>query len=551
MRLVLIIICCPLWLFAQPPADRYQAPLFTTVAETSNIKFSSGVPQPVPGGGFYETVSGMPVNVDEFETTSEDLFMDIFEPVGDTLTQRPLVIVAFGGGFVAGSRDHWSMRLICEELAKRGYVTASIDYRLGMNIFDSDLAQRAVYRGVQDARSAVRFFKADAAGDNNYKIDPNKIFIGGHSSGGLSALHNIYLDKESERPLSTYVWSQEGNFVADQGCLDCVGDNQSYSGYANGVFSLAGALGFTSFIESDADPKSVMFHSQDDGTVPYDEGEPFTDLSFWIIGEDLPTVYGSQSIAERCDSVSLPYDFFSYSSRGHDVHEDGGSSLYSDIIPGITDWFFQEELQPKDDLITGENIACTASPVLEYSVDDTEAYYFDWQVTGGSIVNLSNYESTVSVVWDTNATGHKLEVTPYSILDAKGETITIDIELLTSADNNFLAITSDWHSIQNWSLGHLPTACEDVILNSAGTISSAADFNIHSLEVRADATLILGAGTNNFINHRADSQLDFALDITGSLTNLGILNVQHRTTGKEVNVSGGVLNLGDVKLIGE
>jgi len=534
MRLVLIIICCPLWLFAQPPADRYQAPLFTTVAETSNIKFSSGVPQPVPGGGFYETVSGMPVNVDEFETTSEDLFMDIFEPVGDTLTQRPLVIVAFGGGFVAGSRDHWSMRLICEELAKRGYVTASIDYRLGMNIFDSDLAQRAVYRGVQDARSAVRFFKADAAGDNNYKIDPNKIFIGGHSSGGLSALHNIYLDKESERPLSTYVWSQEGNFVADQGCLDCVGDNQSYSGYANGVFSLAGALGFTSFIESDADPKSVMFHSQDDGTVPYDEGEPFTDLSFWIIGEDLPTVYGSQSIAERCDSVSLPYDFFSYSSRGHDVHEDGGSSLYSDIIPGITDWFFQEELQPKDDLITGENIACTASPVLEYSVDDTEAYYFDWQVTGGSIVNLSNYESTVSVVWDTNATGHKLEVTPYSILDAKGETITIDIELLTSADNNFLAITSDWHSIQNWSLGHLPTACEDVILNSAGTISSAADFNIHSLEVRADATLILGAGTNNFINHRADSQLDFALDITGSLTNLGILNVQHRRIERNI-----------------
>ena len=154
MRTMLFILCCcPLWLFAQPPTDRYQAPLFTTVSETSNIKFSTGVPQPVPGGGFYETISGMPVNVDEFETTSEDLFMDIFEPTGDTLSMRPLVIVAFGGGFVAGSRNHWSMRLICEELAQRGYVTASIDYRLGMNIFDSDLAQRAVYRGIQDARS--------------------------------------------------------------------------------------------------------------------------------------------------------------------------------------------------------------------------------------------------------------------------------------------------------------------------------------------------------------------------------------------------------------
>jgi len=220
----LFLLFLPLALFSQPPDDRYQTELFG-VTETNDITFSTGVPQPNNGGGFYQIITGFPLNVLEYSTSPVDLKMDIFQPTGDTLQKRPVVIVCFGGGFLSGSKDHWSMRLICENLAKRGYVAVAIDYRLGMNIFDSDLANRAVYRGLQDARSAVRFFRADAANANTYKIDPNHIFIGGHSSGGFMALHNAYLDKESERPLSTYQWVQDGEVVPDQGCIDCVGDN--------------------------------------------------------------------------------------------------------------------------------------------------------------------------------------------------------------------------------------------------------------------------------------------------------------------------------------
>ncbi len=124
--------------FTQPPIDRYNSNLFSTVSETTNILFSSNVPQPVPGGGFYESITGYPLNVDEFSTTPVNLYMNIFQPTGDTLSKRPLIIICFGGGFVTGSKDHWSIRLLAQELAKRGYVTAVIDYRLGMNIFDAE-----------------------------------------------------------------------------------------------------------------------------------------------------------------------------------------------------------------------------------------------------------------------------------------------------------------------------------------------------------------------------------------------------------------------------
>ena len=163
---------------AQSLPNRYQEDVFDTWTETSEVLFSTDVPQPVPVGGFYEWLTGYPLNVDEFETTDEDLYMDIFQPDGDTLSMRPLIIICFGGGFLTGSKDHWSIRLLAEQLARRGFVTATIDYRLGMNIFDSDLSNRAVYRGLQDGRSAVRFFRADAAGSNIYKIDPDQIFIG-------------------------------------------------------------------------------------------------------------------------------------------------------------------------------------------------------------------------------------------------------------------------------------------------------------------------------------------------------------------------------------
>ncbi|MEM9547315.1 MAG: alpha/beta hydrolase [Bacteroidota bacterium] len=550
MRLVLFIVLVPVLLIGQPPIDRYQTELFG-VTESNDVQFSTGVPQPNSGGGFYEWITGLPLNVEEYNTSAMDLQMDIFEPTGDTLQKRPLVIVCFGGGFLSGSKDHWSIRLICQELAKRGYVAAAIDYRLGMNIFDSDLANRAVYRGLQDARSAVRFFRADAANANAYKIDPDHIFIGGHSSGAFMALHNAYLDKEIERPISTYEWVQDGQFIPDQECLDCVGDNTGFSGHANAIFSLAGALGFTSFIENAFDPKAVMFHSTDDGTVPYNSGGPFSSIIWAVIGSDLPTVYGSLPISQQADAVGLPYDFFSYTNRGHDVHEESSSDLYSDIIPGICEWFFEEELKPTHKSLFGDTTVCTNELTKTYTLDSGDGIYFDWNVVGGTPIDLTTASNQITVIWNELEPEHLLSVTPYNQMDAKGDLIQLEISINPHDENIFLHQNNNWSDPSNWSLNHIPTVCEDVTINTIEIpfdIMMSEKAEINSLKVESGISLIVN---QEFLIHQKNtSVIIHALELAGNLTNNSILTIANNYASDEIKIeeSGSLTNNGDLRL---
>lgn len=512
MRILIIFLLLIFWInfiYSQFIPNRYTAPVFPNVSETTNVLFSTNVPRPNPGGGFYESITGYPLNVREYETTNVNLFMNIFQPIGDTTSKRPVVIVCFGGGFVAGSKDHWSMRLIAQELAKRGYVTAVIDYRLGMNIFDAELSKRAVYRGVQDGRSAVRFFRADAAGVNNYRIDPEQIYIGGHSAGAFVALHNAYLDKEIERPASTYTWSQSCGFwgtsncaCPNLGCLDCVGNNQSFSGHANAIFSLAGAMGSTTYIESATDPKMVLFHSQDDGTVPYTSGEPFGDLLWLVLGSDLPVVYGSQPISERANSIGLGNQFYSYTNRGHDVHESSATTLYDDIIPGITSWFYNQRLKPSVVGMEGNTLVCASDAVHTYNAINSNAKYYHWTITGGTIQPHAITSDSVYVIWDPMATQHSISVRPYSRQWAPGPLTSLQIQMIETATNIWQGQNAVWTDRGNWSLNHIPQSCHHVIIpGGSGIAEPMIPANVYS-EVKS-----VELGQNRFLQIETGSTL--------------------------------------------
>ena len=520
---ILTCLACCLIIFqanSQDFQNRYQEAIFPSADVISNVQFSTNVPEVQRGGGFYEFITGYPLNVDEFDLAPINLFMDIYTPTNDTLSKRPVVILGFGGGFVTGSRDHWSMVLIAEELAKRGFVVASMDYRLGMNIFDSDLATRAVYRGIQDGRSAVRFMKANAA---TYGIDTTQIYMGGHSSGAFNAIHNIYLDKESERPLSTYTWTQDGNAVPDQGCLDCVGDNQNFNGEATSIFSLAGAVGFTTYIEAN-DEETLMFHSTDDGTVPYGTGEPFSDISILVIGSDLPIVFGSLPMSQQMDNVGLDYEFFSYNNRGHGVHEDGATQLYSDIIPGVSDWFYEQQLKPALHDIEGAELVCKIDPQQVYTVDASLAEYYDWQIEGGSFINLDPFSNEATVLWDVNASTHELSMTPYSCQGARGDTVSLAITLLDRATNNFMFNPASlvWEDPTNWSLGHIPLICEDAVMvyptaNIAINMSSNTESEIYSLLIGSTVELIIDPTATIDIKGGGNAIVDGRLSVDGLL----------------------------------
>ena len=107
------------------------------------------------------TVTTVPYgNAIEYNGQDTTLLVDIYHVISDTVTPKPLMVYAFGGSFTAGLRQSPDLIQICDYFAERGYVCASIDYRLGVpngNSNDTNMFA-ALMRGVQDMKASARFF---------------------------------------------------------------------------------------------------------------------------------------------------------------------------------------------------------------------------------------------------------------------------------------------------------------------------------------------------------------------------------------------------------
>ena len=148
-----------------------------------------------------------------------NLDVEVYEPVGDTELNRPLIILAHGGSFVAGSNQNPTMIDLCESFAKKGYVTASIQYRLGtvFSMLDSLSMIDVVMKALGDAKAAVRYFRMDAANGNMFNINPDIIFFGGNSAGAVIACHLGLLTDVIE-------------LGSDQYLIDILNDNGGFEG---------------------------------------------------------------------------------------------------------------------------------------------------------------------------------------------------------------------------------------------------------------------------------------------------------------------------------
>jgi len=242
-----------------------------------------------------------------------DLELDVYVPEDDDNPKRPLIIFAHAGGFLLGSKDVDNMVAICDSFAQKGYVTASIDYRKGFDPLDDESAERAVYRAVQDGKAAVRYFKENAS---LYDVDTNNIYFAGMSAGGFISLHVAYMDKESERPESTY----GGGLVNDLECLDCAGNDYPHSSDVRAILDFWGGVDDTTLLEEGNIPMLIM-HGENDETVPFVYGHPFGLFT-------LPESYGGQPISERAENMGIDYEIFTSTGPLHLLDgSDNGLSL--------------------------------------------------------------------------------------------------------------------------------------------------------------------------------------------------------------------------------
>jgi acetyl esterase/lipase len=139
------------------------------------------------------------------------LRLDLYQPEGrDAPRPRPAFVAVHGGGLTVGSRRNENIVQLCEELAARGWVCASIDYRLRG---DDPPAPRGVSSdatlaaAVEDARRAVRWLRRRAS---RLGLDPRRIAVGGSSAGATIALRAAYMrPRRRSAPAAVFAWSGE------------------------------------------------------------------------------------------------------------------------------------------------------------------------------------------------------------------------------------------------------------------------------------------------------------------------------------------------------
>jgi para-nitrobenzyl esterase len=295
-------------------SNRYDEEVFSSIDTTNNVVYGANV---------------------DYQGANMTLTMDIYQPSGDTVAFRPLIVWVHGGSFVGGSKTDNDVVGLCQHFAMRGYVCVSINYRLGITFpFNQANATKAVFRGVQDMKAAVRYFRQDAATTNTYRIDPDMIFGGGSSAGAFCALHLAYLDQPSELPSAidtTVMGGMEGN-----------SGNPGYSSDILAVLNLCGAVGDTAWMLPGDEPVCSM-HGTIDDVVPYD-----TQMLYLLGAFPIMIVSGSYSVNEHAMLIGNEQSMYTFYGADHVPY--AGNAAYMDTTVRFVSNFLYRQMgcTPRD-----------------------------------------------------------------------------------------------------------------------------------------------------------------------------------------------------------
>lgn len=230
-------------------------------------------------------------------TDGDTLGMDIYQPSGDTVGHRPLVLYVHGGGFSGGDRGGAATEALAAYLAARGYVFASMSYRLTMRgrSFSCDQPTpnkiTTFQAAAQDIRAATRLLLER---QEEWRIDPARIVLAGSSAGAEAILHAAY-------------WSAAQ--AADT--VTVLPEGFRYGG----LISMAGALVEMRLINDSTALPSLLFHGTCDNLVPYASAPHHYcrpgDPGYVIL-------HGARTIADRHRQLGKPYYLFTVCNGRHE-----------------------------------------------------------------------------------------------------------------------------------------------------------------------------------------------------------------------------------------
>ncbi len=280
--------------------QRYADSLFAVQQTDTNLVYATAPQLQSPYAG-------------ESATQSTSLKMHVFQPAGDTEQERPMLLCFHGGAFVSGNKEHDDMLAFCRTFAAKGYVTATVQYRLGMNATSAVSGTRSVYRALQDGRAAIRYAKAHAS---TFGIDTSRVFMLGSSAGAFIGLQAIYMNTSAEKPAAAGHISHMPPTLddgPDLGGLDAIESSLTGFGQPAAVISLWGAVQDTVLITPTDVTPVLLVHGTADNIVPFGVGSPFNLTS-------LPATYGSSPIHERLMNLGFPHETYFVPGEGHEFY---------------------------------------------------------------------------------------------------------------------------------------------------------------------------------------------------------------------------------------
>ncbi len=291
-----------------------------------------------------------------FNGVNDTLHMNIYTPkCSDAISRRPLMLIIHGGAFLAGTIYDPNIIKMSRDFAKRGYVTAAIEYRLGFVsddnawtcnfpnyscIFGTDSSEwhRSYFRAIQDGKGALRYL---INRNVQYRIDTNNVFVVGESAGGFIALGIGFMDTISEKPiLANAISSVPPPHISSQNCTYNVGKTFTTTTIARpdlgnidgniepttvkykimGVGNYYGAIMGDYFKYTKAGssaPALYLYHQPCDLVVPYNTGRVQAGFS-WCMANcyscfgiaNTPIVYGSNSIKNMITTNNYPITIY-------------------------------------------------------------------------------------------------------------------------------------------------------------------------------------------------------------------------------------------------
>ena len=288
------------------------------------------------------------------------LTLDLYKPLGDQNLQRPIMVLVHGGSWLSGCKE--TEAVFAVELAQRGYVVASVNYRKGWHkaatvanpgpspvgypsncLYAADSLEliRAIYRGQQDVKGAIRWLKARSAQDSSCN---NKVMVGGQSAGAFLSLAVGLLDRPEEKPAACLAIPDAPTPAAnvsncyDQNCvtqiinptgaalqrpdLGPLGGTLNLNGYSDHVIGVASFFGGVPYealpndwLQGPDTPALYLYHQTCDGVVPFGYGQPMTTLSAYCnLGftpwhTNFMHTFGNGAIAAALQSMPSPPPF--------------------------------------------------------------------------------------------------------------------------------------------------------------------------------------------------------------------------------------------------